>query len=142
MPTEIFLTEGKVTAVSQKGGHKYGLCLDGTNWYNGYGAPKAYKGDTVKIEFEKDGIWNVIKQVTVLEKAKVPELTPASEYKPMTGDKALTMLVSYAKDLVVSKIYQGATNPIDEMFDAANNEVWRSYNFFKNKLNNENENKN
>ena len=48
--------------LTKEGKPAYGLNILG-EWYNGFGKLPANKGDTVEIEFERNGTWNNIKRV-------------------------------------------------------------------------------
>lgn len=93
-------TKGLVTSVSQKEG-KYGISLGKDNWFNNYGECPCKKGDEVEITFEvgKNGFKN-IKEVKVTKKQE----TSTREFHE---DKNASMLVSYAKDLVVAGMEKG-----------------------------------
>ena len=123
--------KGTVLAVKQRE-KGYSINLDDGEWYSGFGKSSVNKGDIVEFEFEKssDGQWNNIKKIEVKDKAVSSNLQ----------DKALTMLVAYAKDEVVAILgrYKPSTEDNPEVMKAlwkeANEHVWTSYNYFKEKL--------
>ena len=133
-----FKVTGTVAAVKQRD-KGYSLCLDNGEWYSEFGKTKCNKGDVVEMDFEKssDGQWNNIKSINVTTKAPLVQV-PGQTSLPVS-DKALTMLVSYAKDAVNS--YAGLDSSAvtekdaDKMWAMANKNVWESYNYFKEKLN-------
>ena len=77
---------------------KKGVLLDNDKWYSNKFAAEVVcnKGDEVEIAFETKGIYNNHETIKVLSKAKGSKVS--SEYDPTT------MLVSYAKDLVVASM--------------------------------------
>ena len=62
------------------------------------------KGATVEVEFERNGRWNNIRSLKVVEQAKV-EIIPANTYRKneeSTASKTASCIISYAKDLLVA----------------------------------------
>ena len=98
--TETLNTKGIVKSIKKDG---KGLQLTDGNWYSGFAQLECSKGDEVEITYVVNGQWKNIKTITTTKKATVSQ----SEARE---DKAKTMLVSYAKDLVVAMIQYAAHN--------------------------------
>jgi len=85
--------------------------------------------------------YNCQKSIDGIAPAKKDWKPKQTTWKPKEGpnEKALTMLVSYAKDQVIAGLNKLQTAPENvDLFSAlwskANEDVWVSYNFFKQKL--------
>jgi hypothetical protein len=121
MTKQTIRVEGTVGAVSQK---EKGWSIKVNGKWFGYWKgkiTKPSKGDYVALDYcvSEDGQWNNIEEITVSQ-------TQATTAQFAREEKATTMLVAYAKDLVVAKS--------DLALDAANELIWNSYEFFSKKL--------
>lgn len=140
---------------------QYGFQLENGSFVNASQAVKDWvaKSGTLPAMIEvieekvgpKGGIsWGKVKYISPLsdipqnsqQRAPVsqnrpPQRTYGGFQKEKPSDKALTMLVSYAKDIVCEEIKLVKPEyPLDvkALFAEANERVWESYDFFKNKL--------
>lgn len=86
-------TKGIIQAVSNKNG-KYGIKLN-DEWYNGFNDSPVKKGDEVVLEFEENGIYKNVKNVQVSKEA-------TNKFEEAGNSKIASMIISYAKDLVVA----------------------------------------
>lgn len=122
--------------------NNYSICSMDDLWFSGFGQIPVKKGDRVEVEYTTDGRWKNIQNIKVLTPSE-NEFKTANELNEKPNEKAVTMLVSYVKDLVCAQIEAKAgkqelsINALDVLFDGANAEVWKSYDFFKKKLNGE-----
>ena len=111
---------GTVKSVSQK---EKGWTINVNGIWYGYWkgkVPIPKKGDNVEFDFTtNDAGWNNIGEFKVTG-------STGQVAKEAREDKALTMLVSYAKDLVIAK--ENLT------MDSASEVIWASYDYFRNKL--------
>ena len=130
------MTKGTVLTVKQRE-KGYSINLDDGEWYSGFGKSPVSKGDIVEFEFKvsDDGQWNNIQKIEVTDKA-VPQSTQDKI------EKTIGVLTSYAKDEIVAKLQylpkptetQEGVDLIEAFWDKANKHVWKSYNYFKEKL--------
>lgn len=74
--------KGTVSGVNNSG-DRYGIII-GDTWYNGIGSSPANKGDEVEIEFEVNGNFNNIKNITV-DKPAIPPINIASTSVSMSN---------------------------------------------------------
>jgi hypothetical protein len=85
---------GVIKAISQKE-ERYSLTFDGATWYSDFGVCPCKKGDEVKLEYEINGNFKNIKKIDVLKKSD-------QVMQGFREDKNASMILSYAKDLVVA----------------------------------------
>ena len=87
--------KGKVGGVNNKG-DRYGIIINEI-WYNGKGDSPVNKGDEVEVEYEVNGNFKNVKNITVLKKESIPSI-PSIPIK----QTPVSMNVSYAKDLFIA----------------------------------------
>ena len=110
--SEIFKTQGIVTAISIKDNGKFGVCLDKKDWYNGFGGFIYNKGDEVEIEFTRnnEGFNNIHLVKLINQKANYPAFKKIEASKEMSQDRITGMLVSYVKDIVIEDLLFATQN--------------------------------
>ena len=127
-----FTAKGIVKSVRKD---RKGVQLEDENWYSQFSEVDCNKGDLVTIDYKINGHFKNISKLIILER-----MLPTLPQEIKTNEKAITMLVAYVKDIVVAKL-QHATTTLNLAPDmtaewiTANEQIWKSYNFFKEKLN-------
>lgn len=111
-------------------------------WFSDFKEVPANKGDEVSIEYEvveKGGMQyaNIKKLDIIGAKAGVTGFGSANA-RQAREEKALTMLVSYAKDFAMGMVEHAAKSNVaidtNKIWKDANERVLESYNFFKESL--------
>lgn len=108
-------------------------------WYSSFDKEVPCKqGDQVKVDYtitqKGERTYRNWTKIEVMQSSK-----PLQEFqKEAREDKALTMLVSYAKDVVVATINHATASNVaidtNKIWEESNSKIWASYKFMQEKL--------
>jgi hypothetical protein len=135
------ITEGTVKSLRKDG---KGLQLNDGSWYSSsyFHGKLPNKGDQIELAYTLGGENNQYKNLCEVKVKQAAAFTPANQLpvfqKEAREDKALTMLVSYSKDIVTETMKYSCEKKLDfdlkAVFKMANEQVWESYEYFKGRL--------
>ena len=141
--TETLKIKGKITAIRND---KAGFQLDSNEWFsNNFVKVTNQKGDEVEVEYKVNEYngknYKNYSKINTLNSVPSFKTLGNSHYKENNEAKALTMLVSYSKDLVKAVLDRKPNAELDSVMLTTDIAVWKSYNYFKKQLNGDNNEK-
>lgn len=109
--------------------NRYSIKSPSGEWYSAFGTTNVKAGDEVKMQFTQNGIFKNIDKVEVISSNNpIPETARPSSTK--SDYKASTMLTSYAKDILVALIANGAQD-VDKAAKDATQTIMKIYDTFE-----------